>query len=286
MIKLKSLLFEEEKEKKIHPKVSHWKNEMAQKYATFLLEKYGADGEKYNTVFSDKMVLWEDVELIDEETYQYKVKKIDKLYVLDEHIEHSFPADHIDYCYSTLKIPQIQAKGGKSTIDPELVGKFAGVTGSIIIDGLKGEATARCGDTVANDVTLNFVLDCINGKAEPSKEEYGNRILTMKKRNKVEEDLRKWFKQKWVNIGKKKKGGGHPPCGTSGKKRGYAKCVPASKARSMSKKEKESATRRKRAAQNKANRGGSQSRGQGKKPINVSTHTKRSGKKSGTGKGS
>ena len=33
------------------------------------------------------------------------------------------------------------------------------------------------------------------------------------------ENLRKWFKQKWVNIGKKKKGGGHPPCGTSGKKR-------------------------------------------------------------------
>ena len=100
------------------------------------------------------------------------------------------------------------------------------------------------------------------------------------------EDLRNWFKKKWVNIGKKDKSGKHPPCGTSGKKRGYAKCVPAAKAASMSKKEKESATRRKRAAQNKANRGGSQSRGQGKKPINVSTHTKRSGKKSGTGKGS
>ena len=52
----------------------------------------------------------------------------------------------------------------------------------------------------------------------------------------------------------------------------------------MSKKEKESATRRKRAAQNKANRGGKASRGQGKKPINVSTHT--GGRKSGTGKGS
>ena len=35
------------------------------------------------------------------------------------------------------------------------------------------------------------------------------------------ENLRKWFKDRWVNIGKKKKGGGHPPCGTSGKKRGY-----------------------------------------------------------------
>ena len=94
--------------------------------------------------------------------------------------------------------------------------------------------------------------------------------------NIVNEDLRKWFKQKWVNIGKKKKGGGHPPCGTSGEKRGYAKCVPASKAASMTKKQKASATRRKRAAQNKAGRGGTSSlRGGGKKPIRVSTKPKK-----------
>jgi hypothetical protein len=91
----------------------------------------------------------------------------------------------------------------------------------------------------------------------------------------VNEDLRKWFKQKWVNIGKKKKGGGHPPCGTSGDKRAYAKCVPKSKAANMSKKDKESATRRKRAAQNKANRGGKKSAGQGKAPIRVSTKPKK-----------
>jgi hypothetical protein len=90
------------------------------------------------------------------------------------------------------------------------------------------------------------------------------------------ENLRKWFNQKWVNIGKKKKGGGHPPCGTSGKKRGYAKCVPASKAAGMSKKQKASATRRKRAAQNKAGRGGTSNlRGGGKKPIRVSTKPKK-----------
>tara|TARA_R110000782_G_scaffold120178_1_gene211058 strand:+ start:169 stop:1116 length:948 start_codon:yes stop_codon:yes gene_type:complete len=90
--------------------------------------------------------------------------------------------------------------------------------------------------------------------------------------NILDEDLRKWFNQKWVNIGKKDKSGKHPPCGTSGKKRGYAKCVPKSKAGSMSKKDKESATRRKRAAQNKAGRGGTDStRGGGKKPIRVKT---------------
>ena len=86
------------------------------------------------------------------------------------------------------------------------------------------------------------------------------------------ENLKKWFDDKWVNIGKKDKSGKHPPCGTSGKKRGYAKCVPKSKASRMTKKEKESATRRKRAAQNKAGRGGTDStRGGGKKPIRVKT---------------
>ena len=89
----------------------------------------------------------------------------------------------------------------------------------------------------------------------------------------MNEDLDKWFKEKWVNIGKKVDGK-HPPCGTSGEKRGYAKCVPAAKAAGMSKKEKESATRRKRDAQNDAGRGGSDSKGQGKKPIYVSTKPK------------
>ena len=177
MIKLKSLIVEQEEKQKIHKLVSNWKNKKAQKYASVLLDKYGDDGEKYDTIFGDSMIMWKNVKLIDEEKYQYKVKKIDRLYIIDESITHSFPADHIDYCYSTLKISQIQAKDGKSTINPDLVGKFAGVTGSIIIDGLKGEATARCGDTVANDVTLNFVLDCINGNTIPSKEEYAKRIL-------------------------------------------------------------------------------------------------------------
>ena len=89
----------------------------------------------------------------------------------------------------------------------------------------------------------------------------------------MNEDLDKWFKEKWVNIGKKVDGK-HPPCGTSGEKKGYAKCVPAAKAAGMSKKEKESATKRKRAAQNDAGRGGKDSSGQGKTPIYVSTKPK------------
>jgi hypothetical protein len=82
--------------------------------------------------------------------------------------------------------------------------------------------------------------------------------------------LTKWFKEKWVNIAKKK-GGKHPACGTSGEDRGYAKCVPAKKAASMSAQEKKSAANRKRSAQRKAGRPGRDSGGTGKTPIRVKT---------------
>lgn len=87
----------------------------------------------------------------------------------------------------------------------------------------------------------------------------------------MNEDLRNWFREKWVNIAKKKKSGGYEPCGTSGEKKGYAKCVPAAKAASMSKDEIKSAVRRKRAAQTAAGRPGKDQPGQGNKPIMVKT---------------
>ena len=63
--------------------------------------------------------------------------------------------------------------------------------------------------------------------------------------------LTKWFKEGWVDISRPRKGGGYAPCGRKsarGKKAGgYPKCVPASKAARMSKKQIKSAVRRKRA---------------------------------------
>jgi hypothetical protein len=85
------------------------------------------------------------------------------------------------------------------------------------------------------------------------------------------EDLRDWFRERWVNLAKKKKSGGYEECGTSGEKKGYAKCVPAKKAASMSKQEITSAVKRKRAAQRKAGRPGKSQPGQGNKPIMVKT---------------
>jgi hypothetical protein len=78
--------------------------------------------------------------------------------------------------------------------------------------------------------------------------------------------LTKWFKDKWVDIGAPKKKGKYQPCGRSkGSKRGYPKCVPLSKAKSMSKSQKKSAVTRKRAKK----------QGVGGKPTNVSTYAKR-----------
>ena len=85
--------------------------------------------------------------------------------------------------------------------------------------------------------------------------------------------LDKWFKQKWVDIGSKKKGGGHKPCGrksASGSKRKYPKCVPAAKAARMTDSQKRSAVARKR----------SKAQGVGGKPTNVKTFAR---KKASTG---
>jgi len=83
--------------------------------------------------------------------------------------------------------------------------------------------------------------------------------------------LRKWVQEKWVDIGAPKKDGKYQPCGRSkGSKRAYPKCVPLAKATRMTKSQKASAVKRKRAASNV-----------GPKPTNVSTFTKRSKKAEG-----
>ena len=79
--------------------------------------------------------------------------------------------------------------------------------------------------------------------------------------------LKKWFNEKWVDIGSPKKGGGYKECGrksASGSKRAYPKCVHAAKAARMTESEKRSAVARKRSAGNP-----------GGKPNNVSTFTKK-----------
>jgi len=81
--------------------------------------------------------------------------------------------------------------------------------------------------------------------------------------------LAKWFKQDWVDIGSKKKGGGFAKCGRSKQKRDakrkYPKCVPRAKANRMSEGQRKSAVSRKR----------SRAQGVGGKPTNVKTFAKK-----------
>ena len=87
--------------------------------------------------------------------------------------------------------------------------------------------------------------------------------------NMAKNGLKKWFAQKWVDIGSKKKDGSFAKCGRSKQKadakRKYPKCVPLAKARRMSEGQRRSAVKRKRAV----------AQGVGGKPTNVKTFTKR-----------
>ena len=81
--------------------------------------------------------------------------------------------------------------------------------------------------------------------------------------------LKKWFAQKWVDIGSKRKDGSFAKCGRSKQKadakRKYPKCVPLAKARRMTEGQRKSAVSRKRA----------KAQGVGGKPTNVKTILKK-----------
>jgi len=84
--------------------------------------------------------------------------------------------------------------------------------------------------------------------------------------------LSKWFKEKWVDISRPKKKGKYQPCGRGKAKtsrKGYPKCVPLARARTMSKAQKKSAVRRKRAVK----------QGVGGRPTNVRTIARRKTKR-------
>ena len=77
----------------------------------------------------------------------------------------------------------------------------------------------------------------------------------------LEEDLRKWFKQKWVRFGPDGKIRGD--CARGSESEGKPKCLPQAKAHALGKKGRASAAARKRRKDPNANRSGA--------AINVST---------------
>lgn len=132
---------------------SQWSNKEPVEYAKYLTKHFGAPEE-----LTEKRAIWYDKD---------GFKRIE---VLDEYILHASPLPHYDfvYCYVDLKVPH------------NLANKLAESSESITIDFLKNEVGARCASLSANAVTINYVLDVVEGRITPSKQEYESQIKSMK----------------------------------------------------------------------------------------------------------
>ena len=127
-----------------------WDHSDAMKYADKLVTQLGKP-----KIVANDMLAWNSFD------------GFTKVWILDESIIHNFPMAHKDFVYSTRNIK----------VSPEIVGKLAYVTASIIVDGLKGEVTARCGMLIKNAVTLGYVEDVVAGRIKGDlKAEYSRRI--------------------------------------------------------------------------------------------------------------
>jgi len=235
-------------------KYSSWDHKQPAEYSLHLEKTFG-----------------EPDEITDEQTVWHNIDGFNRVVCRDEYILHGSPAPHYDfvYCYVDLEVPE------------DLSDELAKCSGSILIDHLKNEVGARCGSLTANATTLNFVMDVVAGRVEPVKEEYEARILGMKKKfddgehyklgwwpdesgdadpenpfyaEGLDENLKKWFKEKWVRFGPDGKIRGD--CARGSSSEGKPKCLPKKKAKSLGKKGRKKAASRKRREDPKKNRRG------------------------------
>lgn len=134
--------------------LSRWNNDEPAEYVMHLTSFFGMPDE-----ITKKRAIWYDKD---------GFKRVE---VLDEYILHASPVPHYDYVYSwiDLKVPH------------ELSDDLAMSSESILIDHLKGEVGGRCASLSANAVTLQYVMDVVEGNVKPSKSEYEKRIKSMKK---------------------------------------------------------------------------------------------------------
>ena len=134
-------------------KYANWDHEESADYSKHLEKTFG-----------------EPDEATDEQTVWHNIDGFKRVVCRDEYILHGSPAPHYDFVYSyvDMEVPE------------EISDELAKCSGSILIDHLKNEVGARCGSLTANATTLNFVMDVIAGREEPSKENYEGRILAMK----------------------------------------------------------------------------------------------------------
>jgi len=131
----------------------NWDHPESAEYSQYLEKTFGAPDE-----FTNEQTVWHNID------------GFKRVVCRDEYILHCCPAPHYDFVYSyvDLEVPE------------NLSDELANCSGSILIDHLKNEVGARCGSLTANATTLNFVMDVVAGRTEPTPEEYEKRILGMK----------------------------------------------------------------------------------------------------------
>lgn len=144
-------------EKEFHDLVSDWDSEPAKEYATKLIENLGEPDHDMSSMG---------------EMWWFDKAGFDRIIIKDEKIEHKFPSPHLDFVYSTK---------GDIELSKEQAAALNHATGSIMVDQLKGEVTARCGALPANAITIGFAEDVANGdwedlSPEAMKTEYARRI--------------------------------------------------------------------------------------------------------------
>jgi hypothetical protein len=134
--------------------LSQWKNDEPVAYVKQLTKFFKAPDE-----LTHKRAVW------------YNKDGFKRIEVLDEFILHASPVPHYDYVYSyvDIKVPH------------DLSDDLAKSSESILIDHLKNEVGARCASLSANAVTIQYVIDVVEGNIKPSKAEYVKRIKSMKK---------------------------------------------------------------------------------------------------------
>jgi len=116
---------------------SEWKNDLPRETAELYLAVFGPPDE-----IGRDFAKWDNIANFGGPTV-----------IKDEEIAHTEPVKHIDFVYSTRPI--------RVTADKVCV--LAKASGSIIVDQLKEEVTARCHYLIKNAVTLGFVEGVVSG---------------------------------------------------------------------------------------------------------------------------
>jgi len=78
------------------------------------------------------------------------------------------------------------------TVPPELVGPLKAASATIMIDELNQLVTGKCASLSIAAATVQFVIDAVNGIAQPTREEYDKRLKSIINNNILEPKISWW----------------------------------------------------------------------------------------------